>query len=436
MTPRLRLMALAALCGVPLLGSVWLPALGLLGVVLTVGLAVAALLDLLLTPPLSQIEVAREVRDVLSVGARNPVTVWLRNRARRALTVVIHDEPPQPCAMFELPFSVELPPGVKASRTYWIEPFHRGDNAFGPLHLRATSRWGLWLLSDVRDLLKAVRIYPDIQAVRQVELLARQNRLAEAGVRLSQLRGRGSEFDRLREYRREDEYRGIDWKATARHQSLISREYVVERNQNLLLVLDSGRSMCNARDGVTHFDRALNAAILLAYVALRQGDTVGVLAGANQIQRWVRPLRGMGAIESLIRQVYDLQATYEATDYELLTEELRRRYRKRSLVIVLTHALDELHFETIAGQLRRLRSPHLVLGAFLENVPLRERAEMVPETDLEAFQVAAATEMIAAQQAQIARLQQSGLLVVNTQPEMLSSRLISRYLDIKARHQL
>lgn len=436
MTPRLRLLGLTAVCGVPLLGSVWLPALGLLGVVLTVGLAVAALLDLLLTPPLAQVEVAREVRDVLSVGARNPVTVWLRSRARRPLMLVLHDEPPQPCAMFELPFVAELPPGVRAARTYWIEPFHRGDNAFGPLHLRAVSRWGLWLLSDVREIPKAVRIYPDIQAVRQVELLARQNRLAEAGVRLSRLRGRGSEFDRLREYRREDEYRGIDWKATARHQSLISREYVVERNQNLLLVLDSGRSMCNSQDGVTHFDRALNAAILLSYVALRQGDTVGLLAGANQIQRWVRPLRGMGAIESLIRQVYDLQATYEATDYELLTEELRRRYRKRSLVIVLTHALDELHFETIAGQLRRLRSPHLVLGAFLENVPLRERAEMVPETDLEAFQVAAATEMIAAQQAQIARLQQSGLLVVNTQPEQLSSRLISRYLDIKARHQL
>lgn len=436
MTPRLRLLALAALCGAPLLGSVWFPALGVLGVALMVGLAVAALLDLLLTPPLALIDAAREAGDVLSVGARNPVTIWLRNRAKRPVTVVVHDEPPQPCAMFELPFAAELPPGAKASRTYGIEPFHRGNNAFGPLHLRATSRWGLWLLSEVREQPQAVRIYPDIQAVRQVELLARQNRLAEAGVRLSRLRGRGSEFDRLREYRREDEYRGIDWKATARHQSLISREYVVERNQNLLLVLDSGRSMCNSQDGVTHFDRALNAAILLSYVALRQGDTVGVLAGSNRIQRWVRPLRGMGSIESLIRQVYDLQASYEATDYELLTDELRRRYRKRSLVILLTHALDELHFETIAAQLRRLRSPHLVLGAFLENVPLRQRAELVPETDLEAFQVVAATEMIAAQQAQIARVQQSGLLVINTQPDQLSARLISRYLDIKARHQL
>jgi uncharacterized protein (DUF58 family) len=258
-----------------------------------------------------------------------------------------------------------------------------------------------------------VRIYPDIQAVHGIELLARRNRLAELGVRMSRLRGRGNEFDRLREYRREDEFRHIDWKATALHQELVSREYVVERNQNILIVLDCGRSMCNELDGITHLDRALNAAIVLSYVALRQWDNVGLLAVSNKVERWVRPVRGAGAIQSIIRHTYDLQPRYEATDYRLM--------------------VDELH---ISRNARELRSPHLVLSAFLKNVPLNDRLNVVPTTDVESFQIAAAAEMIGTQTRQLAELQRTGMLVLDTLPEDLSGNLISRYLDIKARHLL
>jgi len=240
----------------------------------------------------------------------------------------------------------------------------------------------------------------------------------------------------LREYRREDEYRHIDWKATARQQKLVSREYVVERNQNILLLLDCGRSMCNELDGISHLDRALNAAIVLSYVALRQGDNVGLLACSNRVERWVRPMRGAAAVQTIIRQTYDLEPRYEATDYGLMVEQLRRRFRKRSLVVLLTHALDELHLQAIGRHLRELRSPHLVLGSFLRNVPLHNRVRDIPKTDVDAFQIAAAAEMVATQTLQIAELQHTGLLVLDTLPEHLSANLITHYLDIKARHLL
>jgi uncharacterized protein (DUF58 family) len=436
MMPRLRLLAGCALAAVPLMLAPFLPAMGPLGIALTLALALAALIDLWLTPSLRLIVAHRESNAVLSVGARNPVTVTLRNRGTDPVTVEIHDEPPQPSRWFDLPLHVALPPGRLMSVVYGVEPHHRGQNQFGMLFLRKTSRLGFWTFQDERDVPQKVKIYPDIQSVRQIELLARQNRLAEAGVRLSRLRGRGSEFERLRDYRREDEYRHIDWKATARHQSLVSREYVVERNQNMLLVLDSGRSMCNEHAGVSHFDRALNAAMLLSYVALRQGDTVGLLAGANRVERWSKPVRGRDGVERLIGRIYDLEPSYNATDYDLLVNELRRRHRKRSLVVFLTHALDELHLETIAESIRRLKLPHLVLVAFLRNVPLEDRMNEQPISDLDAFQVAAAAEMVAVQREELRQLQQSGLLVVDCLPEQLSSRLISRYLDIKARHLL
>lgn len=436
MMPRLPLIGLVALAGLPLVFGIVDPAIAATGELLTLLIAVVAALDLIVSPSLRKIEFERDCSEVMSVGARNAVRVKLRNRNRTSLTVEVHDEPPGPCTIFDLPARARLRPGRETSIQYHVTPHHRGKNGFGKLFLRCRSRLGLWTLTDERTEDRPIRVYPDIQAVHRVELLARQNRLAEAGVRMSRLRGRGNEFDRLREYRREDEYRGIDWKATARHQELVSREYVVEKNQNILFLLDCGRSMCNTTDGITHFDRALNAAILLSYVALRQGDTVGILACSNQVERWCPPVRGTGGVQSLIRQTFDLESRYDATDYGLMIEQLRMRYRKRSLVVFLTHALDEVHMRNIGRHMRELRKPHLVLGAFLQNVPLHERLNAIPKTDLDAFQIAAAADMMASQSRQIARLEKAGLLVTDCVPERLSANLISQYLEIKARHLL
>jgi len=395
-----------------------------------------ALVDLAVSPSLRRIDVEREMSDVMSVGARNAVRIWLTNRNRQNIKIDFEDEAPQPCATDGLPFVMSLAPLKARYRVYHVEPHHRGTTRFGDIYLRSTSQFGFWTFFDQRPTVRAVKVYPDIQAVHGIELMARRNRLAETGLKLSRLRGRGTEFDRLREYRREDEYRQIDWKATARQEQLVSREYVVERNQNILIVLDCGRSMCNEQGGISHLDRALNAAIVLSYIALRQADNVGFLAFSNRSERWVRPVRGAGAIQTIIRHTYDLAPRYEASDYGLMVEELRRRFRKRSLVVLLTHALDELHLAAISRHVRQLRTPHLVLAAFLRNVPLFERVQSIPKTDVDAFQIAAAAEMVHAQTRQIAELSHSGLLILDALPEQLSADLISRYLDIKARHLL
>lgn len=436
MMPRLSLLFLFAAAMVPFaLGTVW-PEAGQLGILVCLGVFLLSLVDLVVTPSLLAIEVNRDVNEVLSVGTPNSVKLWFTNRGSVPLKIHVHDEPPMPCSYTDLPFDIELFPNKHQYSIYHVEPHHRGKNRFRRVFLQMKSRLGLWTLYDERDIHQVVRIYPDIKAVHGVELMARRNRLAETGIKMSRLRGRGTEFDRLREYRRGDEFRSIDWKATSRHQELISREYVVEKNQNIIFLLDCGRSMCNADEGVTHFDRALNAAILLSYVALRQGDTVSLMACSNKVERWVPPVRGAGSIQKLIRQVYDLDPVYEASDYRLMSEQLQLRYRKRSLVVVLTHALDEVHLSHLSDALRMMRWPHLVLSAFLRNVPLQERMNAIPETDREAFQIAAAADIVATQTTQIAALQKSGLLILDTLPENLSVNLISRYLDIKARQLL
>ena len=146
------------------------------------------------------------------------------------------------------------------------------------VHLRYPTRLGLWSRQQARPLVTPIRIYPDIRAVYRYELMSRQNRLSEIGVRMVRMPGQGREFERLREFRYGDEIRQIDWKATARQRALISREFNVERNQNIVIMVDCGRFMRNETDGISYLDRALNSAIMLSYIALGQGDNVSLLA--------------------------------------------------------------------------------------------------------------------------------------------------------------
>lgn len=436
MIPHRLMLWLFLAAGLPLVAGLFVPGLAQWGGLLNLLIFAVALLDLAISPSPTRVEVQREAAETMSVGAKNAVKIWFTNRNRGPITVEFQDEPPAPCTTEGLPFTITLNPNRAGYRTYHVKPHHRGPNHYGKIYLRSQSRLSLWRLHHEIEAESPIRIYPDIQAVHAMELLARRNRVAELGLRLSRLVGRGNEFERLREYRREDEYRQIDWKATAKHQKVISRDYTVERNQNILIVLDAGRSMCNETGGITHLDRGLNAAIILSYIALRQGDYVGFLSFSNKIERCVKPMRGQGSIQTLIRNVYDLEPCYEAADYGVMVEEIRRRFRKRSLVILISHALDELHLATISRHMRQIRSPHLTLGAFLRNVPLHERLNTQPGTDIEAFQVAAAAEMVASQRVQIAELQEQGQYVIDSLPEDLSANLISQYLEIKARHLL
>ena len=436
MTPRTPLLLLTALCAVPFAVAAVYPAAASVGAALTVLLLLAAVLDVALSPPLSAVRVEREAGAVFSVGVPNPVALRLTNTGAVPIALRVNDAPPAPGHAEGLPATADLAPGRTAVVRYHAVPHRRGRRSFGTVFLESPSRWGLWLRHARHAERRTVRVYPDVRAVRAAELLARQNRLAQSGVRLSRLRGRGTEFDRLRGYVRGDERRAIDWKATARSGELISREYTVEKNQGVLLLLDAGRSMCNATDGVTHFDRALGAALLLAHAALSQGDTVGLLAVSDRVERWLPPVRTPAGAKALARHTYDLEPRYAATDYGLMVSEVRRRHRRRSLVVLLTHAADDVQLDTLARQVRPLRSPHLVLVALVANEPLAARARAVPADDRDAFRVAAAAELLDRQAKQTAALARAGVLVLESLPADLSTAVVSRYLEVKARHLL
>lgn len=436
MIPGRRLLVLYALVGAVLAAGIWLPPLALAGLALNCLVTVAAIYDYTLTARPDRIVALREVSEVLSVGAANPVTLGLRNRGARPIVVEVMDEPPEPGRVEGLPFEAVLPPERDVEASYHFYPGRRGPGRFAAVHLRYRSPHGLWVRVHRRPLVTEVRIYPDIRTVRRFDLLARRNRLSEMGLKIWRLRGREGEFERLREYRREDEMRHIDWNATAKHRKLISREFTTERNQNVVILLDCGRSMANETEGISHLDRGLNAAIILAYIALGQGDNVSFIAFSNRVERSAGPVRGKGAVQTLIRQTYDLEPRLEASDYALACEDLLRRQKKRALVLLITYALDEQHLESLGRYLRSLVSSHIFLCVLLKDLPLLELAERSPRTDLQAYEVAAATEMLGAQERRLAALRASGIHATEVVPNELAAEVINQYLDVKARHLL
>ena len=436
MSPRPRLLFLVALGMLPLIAGLWTrPALSL-GIVFNMVIAAIAAVDLILSPSKKQVLIDREVSGTLSVGARNPVRLMVQNRSRAALDLEIADLYPQPADVTDTPQSERLDPWKEHEFLYFLKPHHRGRATFEGVHFRFPSRFGLWWIREERDLVTEVKVYPDIRAVNEFELMAQKNRLSEMGLKMHRLRGQGSEFERLREYRSEDEMRQIDWKATAKHDQLISREYNVERNQNVVILLDSGRTMRNESDGISHLDRGLNAAIMLSYIALGQGDNVALTAFSAEIERATKPVRGKPGVQTIVRHTFDLEATTDVADYALAVEDMRRRHRKRSLVILITHVVDEQHLNSVGHYFRTLVSPHLVLCVFLRDPAMSRLANRVPTGDLEAFQVAGAAEMLAAHTRQVAKLRESGVLVLETLPEHLTADVINQYLEVKARQMM
>ena len=276
-------------------------------------------------------------------------------------------------------------------------------------------------------------MFPNFAAISGYALLATDNRLSQIGVLQRRRRGEGMDFHQLREYREGDSQRQVDWNATSRMRKLISREYRDERDQHIVFLIDCGRRM-SASDAsathLTHFDHVLNAALLLGYVSLRQGDAVGYLTFATETPRFSAPRKSGATVSILLNGLFDIQPSLDVPDYTQAAVNLSARLRRRALVIVLSNLRDE-DDETLAPALRLLNERHLVLFASLREPALDEKLrEPVQNLDSAVAHVAAvdyAHERLRA----LRRIERSGAMVLDVEPQKLPIALVNRYLDIK-----
>lgn len=401
-----------------------------------IGIAALAALDALLAlRPL--VTVRRQVAGVLSIGRPNPVTLELRSRALRRLAVRVKDDLFDAADAPELPLTADLPARGRVELRYHVHPSRRGAFALGDHHVRYLSPLGLWIRQIRVPARTPVKVYPDVQAVRVFDLLARQDR-EQSMFRTSRKRGGESEFERLREYCREDEYRAIDWKATARRQKLIAREYQIESNQSVMFMLDAGRLMTAETAGLSLFDHALNAALMLAHVAARNGDQVGLLTFADTVKSFAPPAGGPRASRRIVQAGYDLYPDLVETSYATGLEQLSMRVRKRTLVVVFTQVVDDVSAAELLRQMRGVLGRHLPLLVLFRDADIDRMLEprVGGEADLDYYVKGAAAELLSSRDRLIRDLKKHGALVLDVGTNELTPALINRYLEIKARHLL
>jgi uncharacterized protein (DUF58 family) len=392
-------------------------------------LAVAAAGDALLVLRGARPAATRDVPGSLPLGVRHDVALRIENAGAGALTVEVYDHHPPHATVEGLPRTVTLPAGGWAEVRYALTPVERGEAPFGPTSLHIASPLGLWQRRVEAGQPQTVRVYPNFAALTRFAIMAVDHRLSQIGVLQRRRRGEGLDFHQLREYREGDVQRQIDWKATARAGRLVSREYQDERDQTILLLVDAGRRM-GAKDGdLAHFDHVLNAALLLAYVALRQGDAVGLLTMSGT-QRWLAPRKAPSTVNLLLNHVYDLQPSTATTDYHAAATEVVKRMRKRALVVVLSNMRDE-DDDTLGPALSLLQSRHLVLFASLREAILSRALAARVDTFDRAVTHAATADYLARRELAFRRIERGGAVAVDVEPDELPIALVNRYLDIK-----
>jgi uncharacterized protein (DUF58 family) len=377
---------------------------------------------------------ARRVPASLALGVRSEVFLHVRNAAGARLRCEVHDHHPASFEAEGLPRAAALDAHQWTELRYQVRPVARGEARFGRAELRLFSPLGLWSSRRFCGEETPVRVYPNFQALAKYSLLATDHRLSQIGVLQVRRRGEGMEFHQLREYRQGDAQRAIDWKATARTARLISREYEEEKDQRVLLVIDCGRRMASKDDELSHFDHTLNAALLLAHVALRQGDAVGMLTMGG-VSRYSEPRKSVAAVHTMLNQVYDLEPTLAVPDYHQAARDVMRRMRRRALVILLTNLRDEDH-DILLPALKLLRTRHLVVLASLrEAIIARALSARVDSFD-RAVTHAAAAEYLALRERVFRRIAAAGVVSLDVEPERLPISLVNRYLELKREGRL
>jgi uncharacterized protein (DUF58 family) len=396
----------------------------------TIGLLVV---DATLGPPKRALRIAR--RPVERVALRRPATIAydVENRSGTPLAFGVIESP---VATFD--FASESVHGVVPARAAVTVELaftarERGLAHLGDVYAWTRNRIGLLQRRYRVPAALDVRVFSDLSAVESYGTLAKRSTLLDAGLRKLRLRGVGNEFESLREYQAGDAFRLVDWKATARRGHLMVAQYEVERSQNVIVCLDAGRLMTPRIGPQRKFEYALTAALSVARIAAAAGDNVGLEAFAATPLLSIAPRRGGAHASALAQATYDLQPRFEEPDYETVFTQIRRRYTKRSLVILFTDIFDPVTSAAVLAGLGSLVPRHLAMCVLMNDRAIESALEEEPRATADAYRTAVAMTLADERAKAIAVLRARGIIVVDVPAPRLTVALLDAYLDVKAR---
>jgi uncharacterized protein (DUF58 family) len=384
----------------------------------------------------SSLKVSRRHDAVLSIRMANVVTLSLENDGNQPIRGRLRDEAPEDFLASQREFDFQLEPGERKELIYTLTPFERGSDHFRGTFVRVDCPFGLAQSESRIPNEDLVRVYPNVLALRQFDLLKQRGRLRDAGIRRTRMRGLGSDFESLRDYADGDDYRKIDWKATARRDRPTVRQFEVERNQAVIVCIDVGRLMLAEVDGVRKLDRALDACLMLLHAAADGGDLIGLLVYADTVQRYVPPRKGRNQVGAIIEALHDLIAEPVATDHIAAFSYLSSRWKRRALLVVFTDLDDAEGARHLTTGMLPLSRRHLTLLARVRDPKLDEAQRRKPNSIRDLYTRAAAELLMEDRRAAAKVLDAAGLHTLEAEPDDLAKALVSYYFLVKERSLL
>ena len=375
----------------------------------------------------------RNTPEKFSNGDPNPIQLALENRYPHEVRLSVVDEAPVQFQLRDMNFQTPLAAGEQKTLQYELRPVERGEYHFGALNVFVSAPLGLLRRRYRFDQAQMVPTYPSYIQMRKYQLMAISNRLTEVGVKKIRRLGHTTEFEQIKEYVRGDDYRTVNWKATARTGKLMVNQYNDERAQNVFSLIDMSRVMKMPFEGMTLLDYAINATLVISNIAIYKHDKAGLISFAERISSSV-PASNKAIQMSLIQEVlYNQQTQFLEADYGRLYAYIRRKISHRSLLILYTN------FESLTAMRRQLpylvkiSKQHLLVVIFFENTALRDLLRSRPESTEEIYIKTIGENFDFEKKQIVLELEQHGIAAILTPPEQLTVNTVNKYLELKSR---
>lgn len=414
--------------------SFFVPPLYRIGDMILLLLGIAILADTLLLVSMRKgITAGRTMADRFSIGDENKIVLTLGNQYLFPAQVSVIDELPEQFQERNWLRKTKLSARGEAQIEYTVRPVSRGEYHFGRINVFVHGPLKLTRRRYIFPVDKTIKVYPSFMQMRRYQLLALSNRLQEVGVKRIRKLGHSMEFEQIKEYVRGDDYRTINWKATARKGALMMNNYTDERSQQIYCIINKGRVMKMPFAGMTLMDYAINASLVLSNVALVKQDRAGLITFSQNLDAFVLADKKTTQINILLETLYRQQTMFLESDFEKLFSVVRNRVTNRSLLILFTNfeSLESLQREMPA--LKKMSQYHLLLVVFFENSELKSLTETAA-AKLEDIYIKTIAEKFAFEKRlMVKELHKNGILSILTTPENLTVNTVNKYLELKTR---
>ncbi len=398
------------------------------------GIVVLFLVDALLAHLTYRQEVLRVKRERpprLSLGAANEVIIVLENTWVRSLHITIRDEPPPGFRADPDSQTTVAPPHGTVRLSYQLVPTERGNFQFGDIGLRCRGPMGLALIDRIIPASEPVQVYPNLLEVRRYEALLRATLVRAGGYRAKRLPGAGREFSHFRDYTIDDDFRHVNWKATARRGKPITAVFESEHSQDIIFCLDVGRMMAARTGDLSKLDHAINAVLMLTHVSQAFQDNLGLLVFSHTVHQYLPPGKGQAQHAKFLQALYNVKPELCYVNYQEAFQYLIANHPKRALTMVFTDLLDAVVSSEYRDAVRLLRRFHLPLTLAVADVPLQDLAARTPRNAEQMYDILVARDLLHGRAEMLKSLERQGVMVLDTIPERLTIDAVNRYLSLK-----